>query len=340
MSMPSLPSGGTEKSWISKPENRTTAIFLVLAGISGFMLWGAILPFILAVLDGTLVAMWHAAVIVGIFWAVTSKRIHKMARVINRWITGWFVSLDPIGIREDHISQTKKRQEKAGEAIGSVRGLRDNQSRRMAVNKAEYAKTSGRLRAAQTVIASPASYSAANLSEAQRSLLRDAPYAKDLEDTIASQEATLAHYDDSIKKLTRLMEMCDDIIARLQNEIRLQRDHQEEAKALRTVRGAMASLFGRGTSADDEMDDMAREMLEQQYSAEIGAFDQYLEEISGAIAKSDFNNLAAVQEAQGRMAKANAEPMPTVRMTPALSAPPQSMSISVSKDPVVSEYFK
>ena len=338
MGMPSIPSSGGDKNWLSKPENRTTAIFLVIMGISAFMLWGAILPFILAVLGGTLEAMWHAAVIVGVVWAVTSKRVHKVARVINRWITSWFVSLDPIGIREDQIIQTKQRQAKATKAIGSVRGLRDGLTRRMTVNKQEYARCISRINTAQKVLSG--NYNANNMSEAQRSMLKDGPYSKQLEETIQSQTLQLQHYDDSVVKLTRLSEMCDDIIERKQNEIRLEKDHQEEARALRTVRESMSSIFGKGTSADDEMDEMAREMLEREYSAEMGAFDQYLEEVSGAIAKSDFNNLAALQEVQDRLAKANAAPMPVVKSLP---APVGTMQVSATRDKeavAVDRYFK
>jgi len=100
MSMPTIPSSGN-KSWWARPENRTTAIFIAIMGVGAFMLWGTIVPFVLTALDDTWSAMKVGALIVASLWLVTSKRVHKIARVINRWITGWFVSLDPIGIRED-----------------------------------------------------------------------------------------------------------------------------------------------------------------------------------------------------------------------------------------------
>jgi hypothetical protein len=337
MSMPALPSGSSNKAWLSKPENRTTAIFLVIMGIGAFMLWGAILPFILTVLDNTLEALWHGAVIVACVWVVFSKRVHKMARVINRWITGWFVSLDPIGIREDQIVETKKRKARADEAIGSVRGLRDGLGKRMTVNKAEYDLSMKRLKAAQALMAR-GDISPENKNQCQRTMLKDAPYSSSLEQLLGTQAKQMDHYNEAVSHLTRLSEFCDDVITRKEQEIRIEKDNLAEAKGLRTVRMAMSDIFGKGTGADQEMDDMAREQLEQSYRDEMGRFDQFLALTTDVIAKADFNNLAALQDVQGRMDQWSANNT---------GAPKQISSAAVSlansaKQPesVTSDYFK
>lgn len=300
-----------------------------------------IVPFVLAALEDTFQAVMLALGIAAVLMVITSKRVRIMARVVNRWITSWFVNLDPISIREDHIQETLKRKNEAAKAVGSIRGLRDGLSRRYAVNQAEYSKTSSRLKTAASVMATPGA-SAESVNQAQRSLTRDSPYLKGLQETLEGQQSQLRHYEDAITKLNRLLEMCDDIIVRKQNEIRLEKDHQEEAKALRKVRGFMAAVFGKTGDVGEEMDEMAREALEREYSEEIGQFDQYLNDISGVIAQSDFNNLAAVQEVQERLSKANAAPMPVVNTTPRIAAAAVAISIPQpkQKETVQDDYFK
>lgn len=300
MSTPMMPNEPGNRDWWKRPENRTTLIFYAIVAFLAIWFWGLIVPFLLAMLVDTV----HMAILGGALFVtyllLTSKKIRIMTRLINRWITGWFVNLDPIGIREDQIKETLKRKEKADEAIGSVRGLKDSLTKRFAANRAEYGLSMGRLKLAQTILADSGT-APERKTLAQRTMMKDGPYSASLEQLMGGQSKQLDHYEKAVAQLTRLSEFCDDVITRKQNEIRIEKDNQAEAKGLRTVRTAMSQIFGKSTGADQEMDDMAREQLEREYSEEMGQFDQFLAGMTDVIAKDDFNNLASLQDVQSRI---------------------------------------
>lgn len=336
MTMPSIPSGdgGSNKSFWKNPENCTQTILLCLAGGAVLWFWGMIVHFLLMAAVDTLHLIFVGGTIVIILAVLTSKRIHAFARVINRWITSWFASLDPIGIREDQISETKKRKSKADDAIGSVRGLREGLARRMMSNQSEYAGSIRRLKAAQSIQIS-ATASEENKHQAQRTLLTDSKYSDSLEQLLKTQQIQLTHYDEAITRLTRLGELCDDFITRKEQEIRLEKDNQAEARGLRTVRQSMSAIFGKDNGVGQQMDDMAREQLEEEYNAEIGAFDQFLDQTKNILAKADFNDLASLQQVQERIDNSNA----TVPAAKQITGAPAALSAPRQKT-AVEDYFK
>ncbi len=312
---PSLPSGDSNKgfmAWLKRPENKTTAMFFAAIGVAAFWFWGLIVPFVVATLANTFLALAYGA---ALFFVLTSKTLHKALRMANRWFTGWFVSLDPIGIRKDHIAEIKKRKEEANEAIGSIRGLGIANDNALTANKQKYQLAMGRLTVARKIINSPAQYNAEAQRQAQRCMTTDGDYATGLQRLMDNEEKQKAHYVESVSRLTRLGESCDDMIARKQHEIELQEENLRADAASKKARGAMWKIFGAGGGAEQEMDDMAREQLEAEHAEEMGQFDQFLSLTSDIVAKDDFSKLAALEQIQSKIdnfANQSAVPTPTL----------------------------
>lgn len=323
------------KYW-SNPENRVQLVLWAIVIGLGFWFLGSIASFVYTMLDTWVHIMYLAGEVALVLWVLTSKRVRMVGRLVTRLITGLIVNLDPIGIREDQIKETKKRREKADEAVGNVRGLRTDLKRRIAVNQQKYNDTVDRVVAANALLAK-AGISEENQHQAQRVLVRDGKIRKDLEDLIRGQVTQADHYDGAVKKLTRLMELYDDFITRRETEIDIGRQNQKEARALRKVRQVMGVLFGRVNDIGEDMDQMAKQRLEDEYQQELGQFEQFEAITDSMVSQSDFDNLASLQAVQGKLDKFEASAGGKL-----LSSPSAKLEISASKVPstVQEDYFK
>ena len=114
------------KSFFDKPEGNTGLIFLGLGILAFFSLGWYFLPLIVAVLANTL----YAVVLGATLFATLSILMNDQFRFLvwslfkssMRWITGWFVAIDPIGILKNYLSDMKERIEKFNYNIAQLVG--------------------------------------------------------------------------------------------------------------------------------------------------------------------------------------------------------------------------
>ena len=114
------------KSFWKKPEGITGTIFL-LAGIAGagFLLVNflpAILVFVKTLL-GTIVTILAIGVILYIALDPKARSLlGYMYKSVMRWITGIFVTIDPIGILKNYVDDLQDNLQKMSKQIGNLRG--------------------------------------------------------------------------------------------------------------------------------------------------------------------------------------------------------------------------
>jgi len=114
----------TKKSFWQKPEGVTGAIFLlgVAAGL-GYLLTTGLLTTILGniiYLSATLMVL--AAIVYMVLDPKMRGLVSYMYKSIMRTITGWFVTIDPIGILKNYIDDLQDNLGKMSSQIGSLRG--------------------------------------------------------------------------------------------------------------------------------------------------------------------------------------------------------------------------
>ena len=114
------------KSFWQKPEGTTGALFLaaIIGGI-GFILFKYSAA-ILAMLSNTLGIVALLAVLGVIIYMVLDPKwrtlVSYMYKSVMRWITGVFVTIDPIGILKNYISDLQDNLQKMGTQIGNLKG--------------------------------------------------------------------------------------------------------------------------------------------------------------------------------------------------------------------------
>jgi phage shock protein A len=119
-------SGYRQKSFWEKPEGKTGAFFLIaMIAALGYVLFkfsGAIL----VMLQNTLGIVALLAVLGVIIYMVLDPKwrtlVSYMYQSVMRWITGIFVTIDPIGILKNYISDLQDNLKKMDTQIGNLKG--------------------------------------------------------------------------------------------------------------------------------------------------------------------------------------------------------------------------
>ena len=114
------------KSFWSKKEGTTGMIVLALligAGVYGF---SAILPWLITLLQNTIHTVFLAATLGVLIFIVTDKRVRNLAKYmfksVMRAITGIFITIDPIGILRNYVSDLERNIREMTEQLGALRG--------------------------------------------------------------------------------------------------------------------------------------------------------------------------------------------------------------------------
>ena len=115
-----------QKSFWQKPEGVTGAIFMagiVLGG--GYLLYLA-LPTLIALASNLLYLSGMLLVLAALIYMVLDPKMRNlvwyMYKSIMRWITGVFVTIDPIGILKNYIEDLEGNLRKMSQQIGNLRG--------------------------------------------------------------------------------------------------------------------------------------------------------------------------------------------------------------------------
>lgn len=134
-------SNSNPKSFWSKPEGKTGAIFLLaMAGLIGWVglsFGSAIVGFLGSALG---MAAGLGALGVIVFMALdgrTRNLFGYMYQSIMRKITSIFVTIDPMGILKNYISDLEKNLKKMGKQIGNLKGQMRNLKNQLANNNKE-----------------------------------------------------------------------------------------------------------------------------------------------------------------------------------------------------------
>lgn len=237
------------KSFWSRPEGKTGMLFL--AGIFGGIVyaWGTIVPFLVSMMQNTLHLMLLGGAVAALITIAMSPKTHMLLRMLMRWVTGVFITIDPIGILKDRLQQMRKRREDMEEQVQNVRGAVGTLKKTMEDNR----RNSDRLRR--------------EAQEAQRqsietqdpeSRLRKASLAKVSANEAVRLEKANERYMDLLLRLEKIYKMLttlgvsiDTYIQDTQNEVRQQEiQHKTIGAAHKAFSSAMRVLKGNVTEED------------------------------------------------------------------------------------------
>ncbi len=271
---------GRPKSFWKRPEGITGAIFLItIVGGLGFLLLSN------AALIGTIVSntlyLTLALLVLGVLlYMILDRRTRNlfwyMYKSVMRWITGLFVTIDPIGILKNYVDDLEKNLNKLREQIGAIRG----QQRKL-----------------QTIVDDNSKEIESNMKLAQAA--RDA--GKEQQMLLASRKAArLKESNDKYLQLLSKMDVLQKILSRMHNnsEILLEdtKDQvklkEQERKAIRTSHSAMKSAMSviQGDPDKRAMFDAAMENIADDVANKVGEMEQFMEMSANFMESIDLQN--------------------------------------------------
>ena len=264
------------KSFWSKPEGVTGGIFLI--GIVALLAWVGIGAF--GFLTGSIIGKVIGVGILGVvaFMAVDNKTrtlISYMYQNIMRKITGIFITIDPIGILKNYISDLEGNLKKMGKQIGGLKGqmrkiktMVEDNNREIENNMiiAKKAKQIGQ--DSQVVLATR---KAARLKESNGKY-------------VALHKKMSVLY----KVLTKMYSNSEILLEDTKDQVRVK---EQEYKAIKASNSAMKSAMSiiKGDPDKRAMFDQTMEHLADDVSNKMGEMEQFME------MSSDFMNSIDVQ---------------------------------------------
>ncbi len=268
------------KSFWQRPEGVTGTIFLlaILGGLAYVvMTFGS---FILGLLS-TGLGIAAVAVVLGllIYMALDPKAravIGYMYKSVMRWITGIFITIDPIGVLKNYVDDLQNNLEKMGKQIGSLRGQMRKMQDLMNSNKKEMDQ-------------SMQMASLAKRDGREKQMLLATRKAARLKETNGKYQALHTRMEILYRVLTKMYQNSEILLEDTKDQVKLK---EQERKAIRTSHSAMKSAMSVITGNKDQraMFDQALEVIADDVANKVGEMERFMELSSTFMDSIDLQN--------------------------------------------------
>ncbi|MBK8516402.1 MAG: hypothetical protein IPL55_09000 [Saprospiraceae bacterium] len=275
------------KSFWQKPEGKTGTFFLaaIIGGI-GFLLFKYSAA-ILAMLTNTIGIVALLAVLGIIIYMVLDPKwrtlVSYMYKSIMRWITGVFVTIDPIGILKNYISDLQDNLQKMGTQIGNLKG----QMRKLITIVEENTKEIKNSMLIAKKAKEQSNESAMLLASRKAARLQE-----------SNEKYTELHTKMSIlyRVLTKMYSNSEILIEDTTDQVKVK---EQERTAIRASHSAMRSAMSiiKGDADKRAMFDQAMEVIADDVANKVGEMERFMEMSSNFMNSIDLQN--GVFEEQG-----------------------------------------
>jgi hypothetical protein len=317
------------KGFWQRPEGKVGKFVLVaLAGVTAFFAYSAVLPLLLATVFGTLQLVIGGVVLFALISLLTSKKVHRLISTIfkltMRYLTGLVITIDPIGILEERLSDMRKRREAMGAQItnlfGGITQLRD------VIKKNE---KDAQVEAGQALEAHRRSGAAQSEDERQRWAAQEAIHARQSVRLRASNDT----YQGILNRLEPIYSMLkkwatniDFYITDTENEVKQQKIQYKVVNSAYSAYKLAVSMIS-GNADENEMYDGAMEFLAANASQKLGEIDEFQETAQSFIDSMDLKNASFNTDALAKLQEfANKTALPTIATSSVNNQIPQRTS--------------
>lgn len=285
--MQDTPMGFKGKTFWQKPEGKTGVFFLVaILGLAGwaFIKYSSV---ILSLLSNTIGIAISLLVLGAIIYMVLDPKVRTlvsyMYKSIMRSITGWFVTIDPIGILKNYIEDLEDNLKKMGKQIGDLRGQMRKLKTMVEDNEKEIQ---------QNMLIARKAKEQGN----QQAMLLSSRKAARLQDS--NEKYVALHSKISIlhKVLSKMYANSEVLLEDTKDQVKVK---EQEYKAIKASNSAMKSAMSiiKGDSDKRAIFDQALEFMADDVSQKVGEMEQFMEMSSDFMNSIDLQN--GVFEEQG-----------------------------------------
>lgn len=274
------PNSTKPKSFWSKPEGKTGAIFLL--GIIGLLIflgvsfWGAIIPLLGSIIGKVAIFGTLGLILYMALDGRTRNLFSYMYQSVMRKITSVFVTIDPMGILKNYVSDLEKNLKKMGKQIGNLKGQMRNLKNQVTTNNKDIENNLALARKAK------------QLGNEKQMILSSRKAAR-LKET--NQKYVTLHGKLSVlyRVLTKMYTNSEILLEDTKDQVRVK---EQERKAIRASHSAMKSAMSiiKGDPDKRAMFDQAMQGIADDVANKVGEMERFME------LSSDFMNSIDLQE--------------------------------------------
>lgn len=279
--------GYKQKTFWEKPEGKTGAVFLIaiLGGLAFILFKFSAQIFLM--LQNTLGIVALLAILGVIIYMVLDPKwrtlVSYMYKSIMRWITGIFVTIDPIGILKNYISDLESNLRKMGSQLDNLKG----QMRKLITMVEDNNKEIN----TNLIIAKKAKE-----QNNESAMLLASRKAARLQE--ANEKYSALHSKMSIlyRILSKMYSNSEILIEDTKDQVKVK---EQERKAIRASHSAMRSAMSiiRGDADKRALFDQAMEHIADDVANKVGEMERFMEISSDFMSSIDLQN--GVFEEQG-----------------------------------------
>lgn len=268
------------KSFWSRPEGVTGALFLaaIIFGVGYVTLssLAAILSFVTTTM-GAFISLMVLGTIV--FMALDSKTrtlVSYMYKSAMRWITSWFVQIDPIGILKSYVEDLKSNLTKMNRQIAQLRGQMHKLQEIILNNKKE-------------INSNLSMASEAAQANKQAHVILKSRKAGRLQDSNLKLEDLYRKMEVLYRVLAKMYENSEILVEDIQDQVMVK---EQERKAIMASNSAMKSAMSviKGDPDKKAMFDAALETIADDVSQKVGEMERFMEVSQSFMQSIDLQN--------------------------------------------------
>ncbi len=269
-----------QKSFWKRPEGVTGTVFLLglLAG-GGYLLVKA-LPFLLKAASNLLYLSGMLLVLAAIIYMVLDPKMRNligyMYKSVMRWITGIFVTIDPIGILKNYVDDLEDNLRKMSKQIGALRGQMRKLSTLMQDNNKEI---DNNMKLASL---------AKRKGNDQQMVLASRKAAR-LKESNGKYHALHSKMEVMYRILTKMYQNSEILLEDTRDQVKLK---EQERKAIRSSHSAMKSAMSVISGDPDKraMFDAAMEAVADDVANKVGEMERFMEMSANFMESVDLQN--------------------------------------------------
>ncbi len=277
---PFNPAPSKPKSFWKRPEGMTGTIFLagLLVG-GGYILYKA-MPALIALASNMLYLSLMLVALGSIIYMVLDPKMRTLVsygyKSVMRWITGLFITIDPIGILKNYVEDLEDNLSKMSTQIGNLKG----QIRKLTTMVEDNTKEINQ----NMLLASKAK----ELGQENQMILSSRKAAR-LKEVNAKYDELRGKMDILYRVLTKMYQNSEVLLEDTKDQVKIK---QEERKAIRASHGAMRSAMSVLSGDKDKraMFDAALENIADDVAAKVGEMERFMELSSNFMNSVDLQN--------------------------------------------------
>jgi len=272
--------GDKSKSFWERPEGTTGMITLALLGIGGAILLSTVLPFIISLLQNTIYAAFLFTILAAIVFLVTNKKIRTivsyMFKSIMRSMTNVFITIDPIGILKNYISDLESSLVDMDEQNAIVKGqiraldieINNNESKRQkSLNIAKVANEQGQ----------------------KLAVTLEGRKAGRLKETNLTYQGLRTKFELLYRTLIKMYERSDFLLQDMKSEVEVKEKEYNIVKASYSAYRSAVKIVN-GDKDARELFEQTMEYLAEDYGKKLGEIEHFMETSQKFVASVDIQN--------------------------------------------------